>query len=67
MHGVEKGLTEFGGMLKIAECDIKKCAWHSHVMEPTFKKKGASCWKKSGKAKYIIHKPKPAPKQKVRH
>ena len=43
MHGVEKGLNELCGRLKTAECDIKKCAGHSHVMavqnKPSFKKK----------------------------
>jgi hypothetical protein len=68
MHGVEKGLNELCGMLKIAECDIKKSAGHSHVMavqnKPTFKKKGNS-WQKKGKAKDSISKPKPAPKTKA--
>ena len=66
MHGVERGLNELCGMLKTEECDIKKCAGHSHVMamqnKPIFKKKGTS-WKKKGKAKDTI--PKSAPKQKA--
>ena len=53
MHGVEKGLNELCGMLKIAECDIKKCAGHSHVMavqnKPSFKKKGQILAEEEGK------------------
>ncbi|CAD6240264.1 unnamed protein product [Miscanthus lutarioriparius] len=67
MHGVEKGLNELCGMLKIAEADIKKGAGSSHVMavqnKPKFKKKGNSWKKKKGKAKDEISKPNPhAPK-----
>src|SRR3954468_13468405 len=44
MHGVKKGLNELCGMLKTAESDMKKCAWHSYVMavqnKPSFEKKG---------------------------
>ena len=69
MHGVEKGLNELCWMLKTVECDIKKCAGHSHVMavqnKPSFKKKGTSWQKKKGKAKDTIPKPKPAPKPKA--
>src|SRR4051812_25598024 len=67
MQGLEKGLNELCGMLKIAESDMKKCAGHSDVMavqnKPSFKKKGTSWKKKKGKAKDTI--PKPAPKQKA--
>ena len=70
MHGAEKGLNELCGMLKTAECDIKKSTGSGHVMmavhnKPTFKKKGSS-WKKKGKAKVANPKPNPAPKAKPR-
>jgi hypothetical protein len=61
MHGVEKGLTEFGGMLKIAECDIKKWGAHIHVM--AVQNKPSS--KKKVKTKDMISKPKPQPKHKL--
>jgi hypothetical protein len=69
MHGVEKGLNELCGMLKMAESDIKKSTGGSQVMavqnKPTFKKKGSS-WKKKkkGKAKVANPKPNPTPKAK---
>ncbi|XP_066347999.1 uncharacterized protein [Miscanthus floridulus] len=63
MHGVEKGLNELCGLLKIAKADIKKGASSSHVMavqnKPKFKKKGNSWKKKKGKAKDEISKPNP--------
>src|SRR4051794_36310104 len=69
MHGVEKGLNELCGILKITECDIKKCTRHSHVMavqnKPSFKTKGNSWQKKKGKAKDSIPKHKHVPKQKA--
>ena len=66
MHGAEKGLNELCGILKTAECDIKKSTGSGHVMmavqnKPTFKKKGSS-WKKKGKAKVVNPKPNPTPK-----
>ena len=68
MHGAEKDLNELCGMLKAAECDIKKSTGSGHVMmavqnKPTFKKKGSS-WKKKGKAKVANPKPNPALKAK---
>ena len=69
MHGAEKGLNELCGMLKTAECDIKKSTGSGHVMmavqnKPTFKKKGSS-WKKKGKAKVVNPKPNPTPMAKL--
>ena len=70
MHGMDKDLTELCGMLKTAECDIKKYAGHSHMMmvqkTASFKKKGNSWAKKKGKGKApdTISKPKPQPKPK---
>src|SRR5664279_2454504 len=56
MHGVETDLNELCGMLKTAECDIKKCAGHSHVLvvqnKSSFKKNGKS--KAKAKAKDAI-------------
>ena len=64
MHGVEKDLNELCGMLKMAECDIKKCAGHGQVLavqnKSSFKKHGKA--KGKGKAKDAISKPKPKPK-----
>jgi len=56
MHGVEKGLNELCGMLKIAEADIKKSVGSSQVLavqnKPNFKRKKGYAWKKKkGKAK----------------
>jgi len=68
MYGVEKGLNELCGMLKIAEADIKKGVGSSQVLvvqnKPNFKRKKGNTWKKKkGKAKDEIHKPNPpAPK-----
>jgi hypothetical protein len=74
MHGVENGLNEQCGMLKIADRDIKNSTSSSHMMaiqnKPSFKKKGSSwkkkgsSWKKKGKAKVENPKPNLDPKAK---